>query len=197
MIFKGKTTCNFSSFHRNQKIWLSGVLIMSYWISGRVSTIIWITSRYCSKILTCFLKKKSWKKFRYGWAFEIMQFWSKFGYILKYLRMKYFSFWIPVDPWIKIISNDNWRGCFWFHLKKFDTCTIFLEDVKSFIFDLQGLHWVHFRVIKFHLIFKGKNTCNFSEFHRNQKIWLCGGLIMSHWISGRVSTIIWITSRYC
>ena len=123
-------------FHQNQKIWLSVVLIMSYWISGKVSTIIWITSRYCSKILTCFLKKKSWKKFRYGWAFEIMQFWSKFGYILKYLRMKYFSFWIPVDPWIKMISNDNSRGCFWFHLKKFDTWHILLEDLKNFIFDL-------------------------------------------------------------
>ena len=35
---------------------------MSHWRSGRVSTIIWITSRYCSKILNGFGKKKNLEK---------------------------------------------------------------------------------------------------------------------------------------
>ena len=102
-----------------------------------------------------------------------------------------------MDPWINTISNDNSGGCFWFHFKKFDTWHIFLEDLKKFFFNLKSTSWFHFRVIKLWLIFKEKNTCHFSYFRWNRKIWLSGGLIMSHWISGRVSTIIWMTSRYC
>ena len=60
-------------------------------------------------------------------------------YIWRDPKMKFLEFWCPVDPWICFNPYDGFRGCFWFHFEKFETCTIFLGGLKKFFLDLEDM----------------------------------------------------------